>query len=137
MKNEKKELFVTEISLEDFLRLDLNGYQHRKHHFICGKEGEDFIQPEREVTENETGEWVEDSHGGKHWVAFKDCYSKVTWDLVKLGDIVLENIAFSKEQGWKNPICVAIHTDDSEDMFENSYLDKYLTPPYGQTLQNF
>ena len=148
MKNEKKELFVTEISLEDFLRLDLIGYEHRKHHYR--KETE----KETEIEYQDTGEWIEDSKGGKHWVAFDDCFSRLQWDKVRLNDIVLENIEFSKEQGWTGAICVAIHEEielnendfrminsdkidlelkKEKELFESSYLDKWLTREGYQT----
>ena len=40
MQNEKKELFITEISLNDFLALNLIGYEQRKHYYRKGEEGE-------------------------------------------------------------------------------------------------
>lgn len=148
MKNEKKELFVTEISLEDFLALNLVGYEHKKHYYRKKFETENSIRPEQEISCSDTGEYVTDSKGNKHWVSYNDVYSKLTWDLVHLNDVVLENIRFSKEQGWNEPICVAIHEEvslpekdfrklnsDEIDwelrkqhcLFESAYLDKYLT----------
>lgn len=144
MKNEKKELFITEISLEDFLKLNLVAYEHRTH----------FYKAEKEIEYKDTGEWVTDSHGNKHWVSYSDCFSRIMWDEVELNKKVLENIEFSKEQGWDGPICVAIHeeakldendfrridTDEideklkkSQELFEGSYLDKWLTREGNQT----
>lgn len=150
---------ITEISLEDFLKLNLTAYQHRKHHF--NKNG-------KEISYEQTGEWVIDSKGKQHWVSFDDVYSRLTWDKVSLNDIVLENIEFSKAEGFKNHcICVAIHNEPTEEeiseimnkfnyvksyregqhnlskytraeayeqlLFKYSYLDKFLTWNGNQT----
>ena len=154
MKNEKKELFVTEISLEDFLALNLVGYENRKHYFRKKHETENSIRPEQEVLSSDTGEWVKDSTGRNHWVTYDDVYSRILWDEVHLNDIVLENIKFSKEQGWNAPICVAIHEEvflpeeefrklenyevdfdlrKEKSLYESAYLDKYLTRAGMQT----
>ncbi|MCR4661702.1 MAG: hypothetical protein K5765_06885 [Clostridia bacterium] len=153
MKNEKKELFVTEISLNDFVALNLIGYEHRKHHYRRGKNHNGQLESETEIQVSDTGEFVSDSHGQKHWVSYSDVFSRLKWDEVHLNDVVLENIKFSKEQGWNAPICVAIHEETllpEEDfkktnneidwegrenacLFESSYLDKYMTPSGMQT----
>ena len=130
MKGESNPLQITHISWEDFQKLNLKGYEHRKHYY-CG---------DKIVSENETGEYVTDSHGGKHWVSYNNVCSKISWSEVSINKIVQENIEYSKEQGWRNPICVAIHEDRDEklmdDMFKDdpnmvlyrrAYLDKYLT----------
>lgn len=148
----KKCKLITEISLEDFLKLNLTAYEHHKHYFNAkGKE----------ISYEETGEWIVDSKGGKHWCVFDGTFSKLSWDEVSLNKIVLENVEFSKKEGFENNcICVAIHDIPSDEeikqeyekfssefpkthwttedmrsilLFTNSYLDKYLTIGGNQT----
>lgn len=141
----KKSGFITEISLEDFLKLNMTAYQHRRHYFdVDGNETDD----------EKTGEYVVDSKGDKHWVDYKGIYSKVTWDKVSLNEIVLENVKFSEEMGFKNhTICVAVHEEPPNEellqyakdfnstneeayerlLMEYSYLDKFLTREGFQT----
>ncbi len=134
MKGEKNPLQITHISWEDFKKLKLKGYEHRQHHYRRSEKGDEPI------SNNETGEFITDSRGGRHWVAYQDVFSKVEWDEVSLNKIVEENIEFSKKEGWTNPICLAIHNDRDEklmdDMFADdpsmvlyrrAYLDKYMT----------
>ena len=148
MQNEKKELFITEISLNDFLALNLIGYEQWKHYYRKGEEGEEHIRKETEVEVQDTGEWITDSKGNKHWVSYNDVFSRIQFDMVLLNDLVLENIEFSKSEGWNGPICVAIHEEvclpeenfkkpnsneidwdlrKKECLYESSYLDKFLT----------
>ncbi len=157
MKSEKKELKITEISWEDFQKLNLKGFQHRTHHYMKDANSDKEVL----LSENDPhGEFVVDSRGGKHWVSYSDVYSRVDWDEVSLNDIVSENIEFSKEEGWTNPICVAIHEEiteeevadelkmfarreDNEKQYQDyktrtllaasSYLDKFLTRAGMQT----
>lgn len=154
MKNEKRPLFVTEISLNDFIALNLIGFEYRKHYYRRGKEVDGKLEPETEIEAKDTGEYVKDSQGNEHWVSYNGIFSKLQWDTVHINDIVIENIKFSKEQGWTNPICVAIHKEvllPEEDyrklnsneidwetrkrdcLFESAYLDKYLTRDGMQT----
>lgn len=138
---------ITDISLEDFLKLNLVAYAHRKHY---------YNKDNKEISYEQTGEWINDSQGSKHWVSFEGIYSKLVWDKVNLNEEVLDNIEFSNEEGFKNRcICVAIHTEPTEKevrelkdlynknrpedhqvsyeeayeylLFEYSYLDKWLT----------
>ena len=141
MKNEKKELFITEISLEDFKKLNLIGYQHTKHYYKINRDG-DHMLPETEVDYEQTGEIVEDSEGTPHWVSHKGFFTRLEWDKVELNQLVDELIEKCKEIGSTNPICVAIHEevedenasgDMSINMFQSSYLDKWLTPMGMQT----
>lgn len=154
----KRSSLITEISLEDFLKLNLIAFEHRKK----------FFNKERqEISYDKTGEIVTDSQGKRHWVDYDGVYSKVVWEKVNLNDIVKENIEFSEKEGFKNRcICVAIHTEPSEEeikevmkqfnyvksyrerekltkftyeeayeklLFEYSYLDKWLTRCGNQT----
>ena len=118
----KKCSTITEISLEDFLKLNLVGYEHRKHYYKTKQEkvGDGYCYlPEQEIDYKDTGEWVKDSQGNPHWVQFDGIISKLVWDKVNLNDIVRENIEFSNEEGFKNRcICVAIHTEPSEEEIE-------------------
>lgn len=137
MKNEKKEMFITEISLEDFKKLNLTGYQQVKHYYKITREGNHML-PETEVDYEQTGEIVKDSQGTPHWVSHKDIFTKLQWDKVDLNQVVDELIAKSKECNFTNPICIAIHEiHDNENeeisMCESSYLDKWLTPMGMQT----
>ena len=155
----KKCNLITEISLEDFLKLNLVGYEHKKHF---------YKQDGTEIEYKDTGEWVKDSQGNPHWITFEGIYSRIVWDKVSLNNIVRENIEFSDKEGFKNRcICVAIHTEPSEEeigemmkkfnfaksyrenngnllkftreeayehlLFEYSYLDKWLTRSGNQT----
>ena len=148
----KKCKLITEISLEDFLKLNLTAYEHRKHYFNAKGE---------EISYEKTGEWIADSKGGKHWCAFNGTFSKLSWDEVSLNELVLENIEFSNKENFENKcICVAIHDIPSNEeikqkyeeihnlfpnnrwtledvrsslLLDNSYLDKYLTPIGSQT----
>ena len=148
----KKCKLITEISLEDFLKLNLTAYEYRKHY---------YNSKNKEITYEETGEWVTDSKGGKHWCVFDGTFSRLLWNKVSLNEIVLENIEFSEKEGFGNKcICVAIHDIPSEEevqqeyekfndelpnncwtiedirsmlLFNNSYLDKYLTRSGNQT----
>lgn len=112
----KKCNLITEISLEDFLKLNLTAYEHRKHY---------FNENDEEISYEETGEWVVDSKGDKHWANYNAVYSRITWDKVSLNDIVLENVEWSKEENFKNNcICVALHTEPEEEeilQLMNSY----------------
>ena len=150
----KKSTLITEISLEDFLKLNLTGYEHRKHYYRSVQIDNCYL-PEVEIEYKDTGEWVIDSKGERHWVNYKNVFSRITWDKVNLNDIVMENIEWSKKQGFKNRcICLAIHTEPSKEeieelrdrcretdkspkmpkeealeqlLFSYSYLDKWLT----------
>lgn len=142
MKNEKKEMFITEISLEDFKKLNLTGYQQMKHYYkierVSDGNGGEMITPEVEVDYEQTGEIVKDSQGTPHWVSHKDIFTKLQWDKVDLNQVVDELIAKSKECDFTNPICIAIHEihdnkNEEISMCESSYLDKYLTPMGMQT----
>ena len=111
----KKCSTITEISLEDFLKLNLIGYEHRKHYYKTKQENNCYF-PEEEISYEQTGEWVVDSQGNKHWVTFSNVFSKLIWDKVSLNDIVLKNIEFSKKEDFKNHcICVAIHNEPNEE----------------------
>ena len=115
---------ITDISLEDFLKLNLVGYAHRKHYYKKKQETENSISPEIEISFDETGEWVKDSEGNPHWVQFKGVFSRIAWDKVNLNEVVLENIEFSNEEGFENRcICVAIHTEPSEEEIKKEYED--------------
>ena len=148
----KKSNLITEISLQDFLKLDLYAYEHRVHFY--NKDG-------KEIHYEATGTWMKDNQGDPHWVPFDGCYSKNLWDKVSLNEIVKENISFSEKEKFENHcICVAIHTEPSEEeiekefeelkcrfpnsrwtledmrskfLFEYSYLDKWLTRAGNQT----
>lgn len=154
----KKSNLITEISLEDFLKLNLTGYEHRKHFY--NKDGV-------EITAEETGEIVIDTKGKTHWFSYTDVYSKLIWDKINLNEVVKENIEWSEQEGFKNRcICVAIHTEPTEEeineimnrfnyiksykekselkkytyneayeslLFEYSYLDKFITHSGHQT----
>ena len=123
MKNEKNPLRITEISWEDFQKLDLKGFRHRRY-FYKGSE-------EKKINPNDIGEFVTDSNGGKHWVQFADVFTKVDWERINLNDIVKENIELSKKERWTGAICLALHKEEDCEIddyyFENSYLDKWLT----------
>lgn len=148
MKGESKELKITKITWEKFKQLNLYGYRHVRKYF---RRIDDTV-----VTDlKEVFETVKDSNGDPHVVGKSGYYSKLIWERVDLNDIVSGEIEFSKEEGWKNPICLAIHEEvtelefqqtkenfvgikNDEDimsycLFSKSYLDKYLTRSGNQT----
>ena len=144
MKGEKQELPITKISLEDFKKLRLKGYEHRMHFYQKTEEGE------KPIKHKDIGEFVTDSRGGQHYVTFDNTYSRAEWDEVDLTKIVEENIEYSKHYGYTNPICVAIHKQGDKkkilfdlpfpeidnkhiELISGSYLNKYLTPGGAQT----
>ena len=107
-KHMKKCNLITEINLEDFLKLNLTAYEHRTHFY--NEKGEEI---------EHTGKWLIDSKGERHWETYKGIYSRITWDKVDLNEIVLENVEWSKQEGFKNRcICVAIHTEPPEEEIE-------------------
>lgn len=154
----KKCNLITEINLEDFLKLSLIGYKRNRHY---------FNEKGQEIPSDQIGEIFIDSKGEKHYIQYNGITSRVLWDKVSLNDIVLENIEFSNKEGFKNRcICVAIHTEPSEEeiqegmksfnyvkaysqnalltkytrqeayeqlLFKYSYLDKFLTWNGNQT----
>ena len=148
----KKCNLITEISLEDFLKLNLKAYEHRRHYHDANG---------NEIDSDHTGEYVKDSNGDEHWVFHKGVSSVITWDEVSLSEVVKKEVEFSKEEGFENRcICVAIHTEPTvqeveaeyagikekwpdspvsikdikeRKLFEYSYLDKWLTPLGYQT----
>lgn len=104
----KRSKTITEITLEDFLKLGLKGYEHRRHYF----DADGNMLPD----DHGIGETVKDSKGNEHFVHYKGVYSKITWDQVDLGEIVKENVAFSEDMGFRNRcICVAIHTEPTKE----------------------
>lgn len=106
----KKCNLITEISLEDFLKLGLVGYEHRKHF---------FNEKGKEIDYEKSGEWIKDSQGLDHWVTYRGIFSKIIWDKVDLNKVVLDNVEFSKKEGFKNHcICLALHTEPSEEEIE-------------------
>lgn len=126
----RKTNLITEISLEDFLKLNLTAYEHRKHF---------FNEKDEEIDYEQTGELLTDNNGDKHWVTHKGVYSRITWDKVSLNDIVLENVKWSEEEGFKNRcICVAIHTDPSEEeILEGMKANNYLVQIKGKSVRKF
>lgn len=126
----RKTNLITEISLEDFLKLNLTAYEHRKHF---------FNEKDEEIDYEQTGELLTDNNGDKHWVTHKGGYSRITWDKVSLNDIVLENVKWSEEEGFKNRcICVAIHTDPSEEeILEGMKANNYLVQIKGKSVRKF
>lgn len=104
MRKSKK---ITHISWEEFQKLNLTGYEGFKHY----KDDKGNT-----VQEEETGEWLIDSRGDKHYVSFRNYYFFYDWKEVKLNDVVQQNILFSEANNFKNRcICVALHTEPSED----------------------
>lgn len=126
----KKCNLITEISLEDFLKLNLTAYEHRKHFY--NEKGE-------EIDYEHTGEWLVDSKGGKHWEVYKGTYSRITWDKVDLNEVVLENVEWSKQEGFKNRcICVAIHTEPTEEEIEEGMkMDNYSVQAKGEPIRKY
>lgn len=158
----KSELPITEISLKDFLKLDLWGYERRKHYYDeKGRRIDDtkaFVLVPEEVVDGVTIK--------EHYhPAYK--YSKLSWDQVNLVEKVKAEIDFIKCEKIveEHTICLAIHIEPDESyvkainvdhlvdtatgkpltslqkfdvkhsmaLDEYSYLDKYLTKEGSQT----
>lgn len=118
------EILITHISFDDFQKLNLKGKRHVRKYFRSSDD--------KEVPYTETIESFYDKNGDLHTLHLNGFYSKLVWDEIDFTEVVKENIEFSKEQDWKNPICLAIHKK-GENEIESSYLDKWLTPGGLQT----
>lgn len=106
----KDNILITEISLEDFLKLNLVGYKNRRHFF--DKNG-------KEVSHTEAINVITDDQGNDRWIINPDIYSKFMWDKVDLNKVVLENVEFSEKEGFKNRcICLALHKEPSRKEIE-------------------
>lgn len=148
MKGETRVLEIQKISWPEFKKLNLTGYEHRKVYYDAKT---------NLPIEDPTSIWkvVKDGDGKNQVVCVIPHYTKIEWQKVKLNDIVADNISFSKEEGWKNPICVALHDEVTESdiaevlesypglwsrkealhfcLYEKSYRDKWLTRSGSQT----
>ena len=122
----KKSSLITEIKLEDFLKLGYVGFQHRKVY---------YKNLDEKLGEGEaTGEWVVDSRGGRHWVAYEGIFSRTEWEEVNLGNLVQEYVDYARKNNIPGCICVALHKNGGRgDLFQDSYLDKWLTREGPQT----
>ena len=106
----KKELPITEISLEDFYKLNLFAYELRKHYY----NGSDQRVPDDKVFVTVPEQTIDGIVVKEHSGISKDVkYSKVTWERVSLNEIVAREVEASKESNSSDlegaKLLVAIH----------------------------
>lgn len=148
MKGETRVLDIIRISWPEFKKLNLVGYEYRKVYYDAQTN-----LPIEDI--KSIWEIIKDGEGKKQKVCVIPHYTKIEWHKVKMNDVVMREISLSKEEGWIDPICLALHDEVTESdvaevlnsypglwnrkealhfcLYGKSYFDKWLTKHGSQT----
>ena len=109
----KQDLPITEISLEDFYKLNLYGYELRPHYYNKS----DQRIPDNRVFVTVPAQMVDGMEVEAHVARSKEvAYSKITWDKVSLNEKVKAEVEASLRD-WtdeQHKLLIAVHTEPSE-----------------------